>query len=284
VWNGTVAFGQLGIPVRAYNATAERTSGLHQLHANDGGRIRLTRTCDVDGAEVPYDEVAKGYTMPSGDVVVLTDDELAGLPLPAAHAIEIRAFTPLQQIDPIYFTRNYYLEPEPAGIKPYAVFTEALRRSGRVAIVSVALRQRETLGVLRVRGNVIVLATMAWPDEVREPEFRFLDEDVSVELRELREATAMIERMSDDFEPARYSDGYLDALRALIDDKARCGDVRPPAEGVADLMTALADGVEQTRVAAIEKARTAVRRAAAAKAVATRAANRAAAKARSQSR
>jgi DNA end-binding protein Ku len=287
VWNGTLAFGPLGIPVKAYSATEEHGPGLHQLHLNDGGRIRLKRTCDVDGEEVPFEEIGKGYETPGGDVVVLTEEDLDALPVPTAQTIEVHAFAPPGQIDPICFARSYYLEPEAVGIKPYAVLAEALRQSGRVAVVTIALRQRETLAVLRVRGAVLVLTTMLWPDEIRTPEFRFLDESVSVDLRELREATALVERMADDFEPTRYTDRYRAALSALIDRKAREGDVRRPIEpakeaAVADLMTALNDGVEATRVAAIERARAAVRSAAAAKAAATRAANRAAAKARTR--
>jgi len=156
----------------------------------------------VDGADVPFTELGKGVDLPDGDVVVLTQQDLAGLPVASAHAIEVRAFTPLEQIDPLYFDRSYYLAPEPAGTKPYVLLGEALRQSGRVAVVTVALRQREALAMLRERGNVIVLTTLLWPDEIRSPEFPFLDEDVAVQMRELRSAVADVERLSGDFEPS----------------------------------------------------------------------------------
>jgi DNA end-binding protein Ku len=316
VWNGTIAFEQVTIPVKAYSATEERGSGLHQLHVNDGGRIRLRRTCEVDGADVPFAELGKGYELPDGDVVVLTQEDMAGLPVASAHAIQVRAFTPLEQIDPLYYNRSYYLAPEPAGAKPYVLFGEALRQSGRVAVVTVALRQREALAMLRTRGNVVVLTTLLWPDEVRTPEFPFLDEDVAVQTRELRSAVSDIERLSGDFEPTHHADGYRAALRALVAARADAGEVVRPTAAAQDTLTAdliaslretgrtadaelaeaeladadmadadMADAQPTGETAAgraVDRARAAVRRAAAAKAAATRAANRAAAKARAR--
>jgi DNA end-binding protein Ku len=238
VWNGTITFGQIAVPVKAYSATEERGSGLHQLHVTDGGRIKLRRTCEIDGADVPFTELGKGVDLPDGDVVVLTQQDMAGLPVASAHAIEVRAFTPLEQIDPLYFDRSYYLAPEPAGTKPYVLLGEALRQSGRVAVVTVALRQREALAMLRERGNVIVLTTLLWPDEIRSPEFPFLDEDVAVQMRELRSAVADVERLSGDFEPSRYTDGYREALRRNRTRRPlvwwpACGRARTPPRPVA---------------------------------------------------
>ncbi|HEX5405604.1 MAG TPA: Ku protein [Pseudonocardiaceae bacterium] len=281
VWNGTISFGPIAVPVKAYSATEERGSGLHQLHVTDGGRIKLRRTCEIDGADVPFSELGKGVDLPDGDVVVLTQQDMAGLPVTAAHAIEVRAFTPLEQIDPLYFDRSYYLAPEPAGTKPYVLLGEALRQSGRVAVVTVALRQREALAMLRERGNVIVLTTLLWPDEIRSPEFPFLDEDVMVQMRELRSAVADVERLSGDFEPSQYTDGYRDALRALVDARAAAGAVvRPTAAQQDTTTTELVASLRQsadnaTTGRAVDKAKAAVRQAAAAKAAATRAANRA---------
>ncbi|HEY3748210.1 MAG TPA: Ku protein [Pseudonocardiaceae bacterium] len=281
VWNGTITFGQIAVPVKAYSATEERGSGLHQLHVTDGGRIKLRRTCEIDGADVPFTELGKGVDLPDGDVVVLTQQDMAGLPVASAHAIEVRAFTPLEQIDPLYFDRSYYLAPEPAGTKPYVLLGEALRQSGRVAVVTVALRQREALAMLRERGNVIVLTTLLWPDEIRSPEFPFLDEDVAVQMRELRSAVADVERLSGDFEPSRYTDGYREALRALVDARAAAGAVvRPTAAEQDATTTGLVAGLRESADAAtagraVDKAQAAVRKAAAAKAAATRAANRA---------
>jgi DNA end-binding protein Ku len=289
VWNGTIAFGLSAIPVRAYSATEEQGSGLHQFHATDGGRIRLRRTCEIDGADVPFTELAKGVELPDGDVVVLTQHDLAGLPSSSSHEIDIRAFTPLSHVDPLYFNRSYFLAPDPVGAKPYLLLAEALRRSGKVAVGTVALRQRETLAMLRVRGSVLVLTTLLRPDEVRTPDFPFLDEEVSLQLKDIRSAVTDVERLSGDFEPAKYADGYRDALRALVDARVEAGDVlRPTAAeqeaATEDLVTTLRENADTAAAArAVAKARAAARRASAAKAAATRAANRAA-KSRARSR
>jgi DNA end-binding protein Ku len=284
VWNGTITFGLAAIPVQAYTATEERNSGLHQLHTTDGGRIKLRRTCSVDGADVPFAELGRGVALPDGDVVVLTQDDMAGLPVASLHAIDVRSFTPMDQVDPLYYDRSYYLAPEPAGAKPYVLLGEALRRSGKVAVVTVALRRRETPAVVRERGNVLVLTTLRWPDEIRTPEFPFLDADVPVSPREVRSAVADIERLTADFEPDRYVDGYRAALGALVASRVRAGEVlRPTAAeqdtAAGDLVSSLrsrADDVTTRRAVAAAKA--AARKAAAAKGAATRAARRAAAR------
>ncbi len=264
VWKGTIGFGKVAIPVKAYGATQEHTNGLHQLHLNDGGRIRMRRVCEADGAEVPFAEVAKGATLPGGQVVVLTEEDLGTLPLPTAHSIEIMEFAPLDQIDPIYFDRSYYLEPEAIGIKPYVLLAEALRESGKVAVVKVALRGRESTAVLRVKDHVLVLNTMLWADEIRVPDFPFLDEDVPVRLTELRTATRLINRLTTDFTPEKYRDRYRDAMDELIQAKAEGREIAKPTEaeqnaGVAELLAAL------QAESAVENARAAAKKAGAAK-------------------
>ncbi|HEX2130666.1 MAG TPA: Ku protein [Actinophytocola sp.] len=278
VWNGTIRLGSASIPVRAYGATEEQVTGMHQLHLTDGGRIRHRKVCEVDGQPVGAGEMARGYVMPGGETVVLTDEDLARLPLSTSKAIEVQAFAPLTEVDPIYFARSYHLEPEPAGTKPYVLFSEALQQSGRVAIVKVALRQRESLGLLRIREQVIVLETMLWPDEIRSPEFPFLHQDVDIAEDELAEAVSLIDALSERFSPARYSDRYAEALHALVRAKIE-GDelVRPTAakqdEGAADLLTALR-GTLVEKEGAVAKAQAAADRAAEARTEAGRAATR----------
>jgi DNA end-binding protein Ku len=247
VWKGTIGFGTVAIPVKAYGATEEQSAGLHQLHLSDGGRIRMKRVCEADGAEVPFTEVGKGATLPGGQVVVLTEEDLATLPLSTTHSIEVLEFAPLDQIDPIYYAKSYYLEPDPIGTRPYVLLAESLRQSGKVAVVKVALRQRETIAVLRVKDHVLVLNTMLWPDEIRTPDFPFLSEDVPVRLRELRAATALIDRLATDFAPEKHRDRYREALAELISAKAEGREVVAPTEaeqdaGVAELLAALQAG------------------------------------------
>jgi len=244
VWNGSIRIGAAAIPVRAYGATEEQTSGLHQVHVTDGGRIRHRKVCEVDGTTVNAEEVARGYVLPGGETVVLTDEDLAQLPLPTSRAIDVQAFAPLTQIDPSYLARSYHLEPEPAGVKSYVLFTEALAQSGRVAIVKVALRGRESLGLLRIRDQVIVLETMLWPDEIRTPDFPFLHSDVAISPSELREAALLIDALTEQFDPSRYTDRYREALQALVQAKIDGNEAVQPAavaqdEGAADLVTAL---------------------------------------------
>ena len=253
IWKGAISFGLVSIPVKLYSATEERDVSFHQVHREDAGRIRYKRVCQTCGEEVQYSDIAKGYELPSGEVVVLTDDDFADLPLSTSRAIDVLEFVPLEQVDPIYFAKSYYLEPDAAGAKPYVLLREALEDSGRVALVKVALRQRESLATLRVRDGVFVLEMMLWPDEIREPAFGFLDDDIDVRPQELQMAQSLIETMAGDFVPEQYADNYREALQALIDAKVAGREVVAPAETatdtgtVVDLMAALRASVEAAR-------------------------------------
>jgi len=253
IWKGSISFGLVSIPVKLYSATEEKDVSFHQVHRADGGRIRYKRVCQIDGEEVPYSDIAKGYELGSGEVVVLTDEDFADLPLSTSRAIDVLEFVPLDQVDPMYFSKSYYLEPEGQGAKPYVLLREALENSGRVALVKVALRSRESLATLRVRDGVFVLEMMLWPDEIRQPEFGFLDEDIDVRPQELQMAESLIESLSGDFEPEQYADNYREALQALIDAKVEGREVVQPAEPAADagtvvdLMAALRASVEAAK-------------------------------------
>src|SRR4249919_1358752 len=199
IWKGTVSFGLVTIPVRLYSATEERDVAFHQVRRSDGSRIKYKRVAAADGEEVPYAEIAKGFELPTGETVVLTDEDFADLPLTTQKTVEVLQFVPLSDVDPIYFSRSYFLEPEATGLKPYVLLREALLDSGRVAIVKVALRQRESLACLRVRDDVLVLETMLWPDEIREADFSVLGGDVDVKPAEVKMAQSLIEALSGDF-------------------------------------------------------------------------------------
>src|SRR6476469_4758677 len=195
IWKGTVSFGLVSIGVKLYSATEERDVSFHQVRRSDGARIRYKRVAETDGEEVPYSEIAKGYQLPSGDTVVLTDDDFKDLPLPTARVVDVLEFVPADQIDPIYYAKAYYLEPEKGAAKPYVLLREALEDSDQVALVKVAIRNREQLATLRVREGVIVLNTMIWPDEVRAADFGFLDEDVELRPQEQQMARSLVESM-----------------------------------------------------------------------------------------
>ena len=223
VWRGTISFGLVTIPVRLYVATESKRVPSHQIHVPDGGRVQYKRVCSLDGVEVPYEEIGRGYVSTTGELVVLNDVDLAMLPAKTSRSIEVISFLPMAAVDPIYFDRSYYVEPEPQAAKAYRLMRDALRKLGRIAVAKVTLRDREIIAVLRVHEDVLLLATMLWPDEVREPSFPFLTEDDEwlTPSQELAMAEALIDSLSDDqLDPARYRDVHRETLTALIDAKA----------------------------------------------------------------
>ena len=253
IWRGAVSFGLVSIGVKLYSATEDRDIRFHQVHAIDGGRVKYKRVCSIDGEEVEYGDIAKGYELPDGQLVILTDEDFDELPLTTRREIEVLEFVDQDQIDPIHFEKTYFLEPDGPATRPYVLLRDALQNAGQVAITKIAIRQRESLAALRVRDGVLVLHTMRWPDEIRRPDFAFLDEDVAVRPQELQMAEALIASMSGDFDPTEFTDDYREAMSALLEAKATGGDVQPVPEvadsgaAVVDLMSALRRSVERAR-------------------------------------
>ncbi len=260
IWKGAVSFGLVSIAVRLFSATEEKDIRFHQVHRTDGGRIKYQRTCSVDGEVVSFDDIAKGYDIGGGEMVILTDEDFADLPLSTSRAIDVLEFVPAEQIDPILFAKAYYLEPDGQATKPYVLLRDALRDADRVAIVKIALRQREQLATLRVRDDVLVLNTMLWPDEVRTPEFGFLDDDIETRPAELAMASSLIDSMAADFQPDEFTDNYRAALQEVIDAKVEGREVVQPEEAeeaapaAIDLMAALKASVERAKKARGEAA------------------------------
>jgi len=253
IWRGTISFGLVSIPVRLYVATESKNVPSHQIHIRDGGRVQYRRVCSVDGAEVPYEEIGRGYESTTGELVVLSDDDLSMLPAKASRSIEVISFLPVQAVDPIYLDRSYYVEPEPQGAKAYRLLRDALRKRGRIAVAKVTLRDREIVAVLRVQNDVLVLATMLWPDEVREPQFPFQaqEDGWSTPSQELAMAEALIDSLSDEqLDPGRYRDVHRETLTALIDAKATGGTAIQDGEPGAlplDLLSALRASIEAAK-------------------------------------
>jgi DNA end-binding protein Ku len=239
--------------VKLYSATEDKDIRFHQVHATDGGRVKYKRVCSIDGEEVEYSDIAKGYELPDGQVVILTDEDFEELPLPSRREIEVLEFVDQDEIDPIQYEKTYYLEPDGPAVRPYVLLRDALENAGQVAITKIAIRQRESLAVLRVRDGVLVLHTMRWPDEIRRPDFGFLDEEVSVRPQELQMAEALISSMTGEFDPAEFTDDYREAMTALLEAKQTGGEVQQPPEAadtgaaVVDLMSALRRSVERAR-------------------------------------
>lgn len=259
MWRGSVAFGLVNVPIKLYAATEDHDVRFHQVHAADGGRVKMLRTCSVDGQPVEYKDLAKAYESPSGQVVIMQDKDFESLPVAGAKEIEVLGFVPEDQVDPVLFDRSYYLEPEARALKPYVLLREALAHTERMALVRVVLRQKTQLAALRVRGEVLVLQTMLWPDEMRAASFDVLDTEVDLRAQELSMASSLIESMSSDFDPAEFHDEYREALLGVIDQKLTGGegtsaDVIDSSGGagdgiVLDLMAALRESVQRNRAA-----------------------------------
>ncbi len=254
IWKGAVSFGLVSVPVKLYAATESHDISFRQVHAKDGGRIRYQRVCSIDGEEVEYADIAKGYETDDGQMVVLDDEDFAELPASSSREISVEKFVPREQIEPMWLEKSYYLEPDAAAAKPYALLREALKEADRVAVVTVSLRSRMTTAVLRVRDDVIVMQTMMWPDEIRQPDFVGLDSaDLDVKPQELQMARMLVETLAGDYDPDEFEDDYQEALEALVRAKLEGGEVKQvekqeaPGGEVVDLLAALQKSVDAAK-------------------------------------
>ena len=254
IWKGAVSFGLVSVPVKLYAATESHDISFRQVHAKDGGRIKYQRVCSIDGEEVAYADIAKGYETDDGQMVVLDDDDFADLPASSSREISVEKFVPREQIEPMWLEKSYYLEPDAAAAKPYALLREALKEADRVAVVTVSLRSRMTTAVLRVRDDVIVMQTMMWPDEIRKPDFAGLDSaDLDVKPQELQMARMLVETLAGDYDADDFEDDYQEALEALVRAKLEGGEVKQvekqEAAGgeVVDLLAALQKSVDAAK-------------------------------------
>jgi DNA end-binding protein Ku len=254
IWKGAVSFGLVSVPVKLYAATESHDISLRQVHATDGGRIKYQRVCSIDGEEVPYADIAKGYETEDGQMVILDDEDMAELPASSSREISVEKFVPREQIDPMWLEKSYYLEPDKAAAKPYALLREAIKEADRMAVVTVSLRTRMTTAVLRVHGDVIVMQTMMWPDEIREPSFSGLDAaDMDVKPQELKMARMLVETLAGDYDADEFEDDYAHAVEALVQAKLEGGEVthtereKPSGGEVVDLLAALQKSVDAAK-------------------------------------
>jgi DNA end-binding protein Ku len=246
IWSGSVSFGLVNVPVKLLSATSPKDVRFHQLHDADGGRIQQRRVCSVDGEEVGFDHIVKGYDVGGGRYVVIEPEELASLDVAATRTIDIEEFVDLAEIDPVYFEKSYYLVPDGRAEKPYALLVETMTQTGKVAIGRFVLRTKQYLATLRARDGVLVLATMLFDDEVVAPEDLEVPTaaDTAPSTKEVAMATQLVESLSAPFEPGKYSDDYREKVLALIEAKAD-GEIIAAPEApaatapVVDLMEAL---------------------------------------------
>lgn len=258
-----MTFGLVNVPVKLYSATEDHDVSLHQVHAKDGGRIRYQRRCEVCDEVVAFEDIDRAF-VDEDETVILSKDELAAIPQDHDREISVAEFVPSEQLNPMLFDRSYYLEPAGKSIKAYVLLRRTLEKTDRTAIVQFALRQKTRLAALRVEGDVLLLQTLLWPDEIRPVEFSALDQRVRITSKELQLSASLVKSFSDDFDPDRFRDEYQEELRQLIEAKRKHGealDTRATFGGagesgdaeVIDLMEALKQSVAKSRASKTKK-------------------------------
>jgi DNA end-binding protein Ku len=251
MWKGAISFGLVTIPVAVYPATEEKSLKFNQLHDEDMGRIRYKRVCSIDGEEVEFDHIVKGYEVEKDRYVVLTDEDLDAVPVESSRAIDIQQFVALDEIDPMLFKKSYYLVPDETGAKAYALLRKALSEENKVGIAKVSFRDKEHLAALRFRDRVFVLETMFWPDEIRAAEFDTVDSDEKVRSNEVDMAKALIDNLTEPWNPEQFKDEYREALLDIVEKKDAGEPIEAPQEAaparVVDLMAALKASVDAAK-------------------------------------
>lgn len=245
IWTGSLSFGLVNVPVRLFSATEQRDVSFNQLERDTGRRVRILRVADGTKDEVPFDQIVKGYEVADGRYVLVSPDELEALAPERSKNIEIEDFVALQEIDPVYFEKSYYLAPADGAEKPYALLLRAMTDSGRIGVAQFVMRGKQYLAAIRPVGDVLALETMRYPDEVRSPtELPNLPVEVELSQRELSIAHQLIETLTVAWDPIRYRDTYREQVLALIEQKA-AGEVvestpaGPAPAPVVDLLAAL---------------------------------------------
>ncbi|MBH5335277.1 Ku protein [Streptomyces pactum] len=254
IWNGTISFGLVSIPIKMYAATEDsHTVSFKQIHTADQGRIRYRKVCELEDEPVAPDEIGRAYEDADGSLIPITEDDLAALPLPTTHTLEIEAFVPASEIDPLQMADAYYLGANgAAAAKPYVLLREALKRGGKVAIAKYAHRGRERLGMLRVVDDTLTLHRLVWPDEVRDSAGMAPTAKVSVREAELDLADTLMATLGE-VDPESLHDEYHQALEEMV--AAKVSGAAPAAEAeappetgqIVDLMAALQDSVRSAR-------------------------------------
>ncbi|WP_319456747.1 MULTISPECIES: Ku protein [unclassified Mycobacterium] len=266
IWKGSVSFGLVNVPVKVYSATEDNDIKFHQVHAKDNGRIRYKRVCEICGEVVEYRDIARSYESDDGQTVVITDEDIATLPEERSREIEVLEFVPAEQIDPMLYDKSYFLEPDSKSSKSYVLLAKTLAETDRIAVVHFTLRNKTRLAALRVKDfskrDVMMIHTLLWPDEIRDPDFPVLDKEVDIKPAELKMAGQVVESMTDDFDPDQFRDTYREEMLELIQAKIEGGEaftVEEPepedlddTEDVSDLLAKLEASVQARKGGAKE--------------------------------
>lgn len=252
IWSGALSFGLINIPVKLYSAVNEKELPLHFLHKEDLSPIRFARVCRTDGREIPYNDIVRAYEFQKGDYIVLTDEDFKIANPKKTKTIEISEFVDEHEIDPIYFEKPYFLEPEKNSEKAYALLREALKKSNKIAIAKYVIRNKEHLGAIRAMGKVLVLDQMKFKDEVRNSTELNLPESGEVSKKELEMAIKLVEQLTDKFKPEDFKDTYTQDLKKLVAEKAKGHVPRPKTKEpqltrVSELMDVLKKSLEKSK-------------------------------------
>ena len=250
IWNGLISFGMVSIPVKLFTATDSKDISFHLLHQECNSRLKQLRWCPVCEREAEWGETVRGYEYAKEQHVIMTDEDFDKLPLPSRRTIELAAFVKAEEIDPVYYEKSYYLEPDEVGIKPFALLMKALREKDLTAVAKIAIRNKERLCALRPMDGTLMLETLYYADEIRVERGTEVPE-VQVSDRELEMASTLIDLLADSFEPEKYQDEYRRALMEIIEAKLQGEEfveapVAAPAK-VTDLMAALKASVEAAK-------------------------------------
>jgi DNA end-binding protein Ku len=249
IWRGAISFGMVSIPIKLYTATDSKDISFNLLHKSCHTRIRQQRYCPFDEQVIQWSDVERGYEYSKDQYVVLDEGDFEKVPVKTTHTIEITNFVGLEEVDPQYYERSYYLEPEDVGMKPYVLLRRTLEDTNRAALAKVAIRQKEQLCLLRPRDSLILMQTMFYPDEIRDSsDLSVPSDDMAVSDQELKMAHSLVEMLTTEFNPGEHHDDYREALLTLIEQKVNGAVIAqpPPAQGkVVDLMAALRASVEE---------------------------------------
>jgi DNA end-binding protein Ku len=258
IWSGSISFGLVSIPVRLYSAVSRKTVRFNQIDSSTGARVRQKRVSAADGEEIPYERIVKGYELPTGEYVIITEEEMAGLDPEAVRTIDIDEFVDLADIDPVFYDNAYHLVPDAITAKPYKLLATAMEQAGKVGICHFVMRSKQYLGAVRPKDGRLLLSTMVYADEIVEPsEIGGFDHlaDIEMDEREQKMAEQLIATLEAEFDPSKHTDTYRLAVLDLIERKAAgespsvVSAPAPTSDTVVDLMAALEKSVADAKKA-----------------------------------
>jgi DNA end-binding protein Ku len=256
IWKGSISFGLVNIPIALYPATRKEDLKFRLLRAKDLSPVNYKRVAEKDGKEVPWDQIVKGYEYEKGKYIVLKDEDFQRVDLEATQTVDIQDFVEQEEIDPVFFYKPYYLEPQKGGDKAYVLLRDTLKKTGKVGIAKVVIKTRQYLAGVKAENGVLVLELMHFAEELADAEKLHVPKELEPGKRELDMAKALVDSMSSKWEPKKYHNDYREALMEVIEEKVEAGgeeiEEKPkkkprPSTKVIDLVSVLQESLEKTR-------------------------------------